>query len=270
MSSKKNRKGNRGSLKVQRLPVTFSSDIRRVITRFFDPGGEARIRSVVERVGGLSDEQVDRLLDEVFSKFRNRHDNIAAVLEENYRTAMTMIGLSDDFSRQSPPADRILLDRRVFDRVGGAVQSLDRPASEPTEPARGRGAVHHEPAGDRRGARLVDRFPHRRHLLRSPDPNRSPAAAIPGPIRVVPDKEYEKSLFRRKLKDIGVNEGVVDLVLDRLGDVFTSAQLEHAVTEVAGGRPRNFKSRNRSRISAGWPTRITNWSFRAKRRRRRS
>ena len=88
-----NAKVRRGSLKVRRLPVVFTSDIRRVITRFFDPGGEARIRSVVDRVRGLNDAQVDRLLDEVFLKFRARHGSIASVLEENYRTAMAMIGI---------------------------------------------------------------------------------------------------------------------------------------------------------------------------------
>ena len=60
------RKAGQSSLNVRRLPVTFTSDIRRVITRFFDPGGEARIRSVVDRVNSLSGGQVDRLLDEVF------------------------------------------------------------------------------------------------------------------------------------------------------------------------------------------------------------
>ena len=45
------RKGQRDALKVRRLPVTLTSDIRRVITRFFDPGGEARIRNIVDRIG---------------------------------------------------------------------------------------------------------------------------------------------------------------------------------------------------------------------------
>ena len=47
----------------------------------------------------------------------------------------------------------------------------------------------------------------------------------------MPDKQYDKPLFRRKLKDIGVHDEAVDLVLDRLADTFTSAQLEHAITE---------------------------------------
>ncbi len=64
-----NRDGRRRSLNVRRLPVTLASDIRRVITRFFNPGGEARVRGIVERIGGLSGGQVDRLLDEVLLKF---------------------------------------------------------------------------------------------------------------------------------------------------------------------------------------------------------
>ena len=87
---------------------------RRVITRFFDPGGEARIRSIVDRVGGLSDAEVDRLLEEVFLKFRTRHGNIIPMLEENYRTAMTMID-GGRLLGQSPALDRVLLDSRVFD-----------------------------------------------------------------------------------------------------------------------------------------------------------
>ena len=77
MSRSTNRKGGRDSLKVRRLPVAFTSDIRRVITRFFDPGGEARIHSVVDRVNRLNDAQVDRLLGEVFLKFRTRHGDSA-------------------------------------------------------------------------------------------------------------------------------------------------------------------------------------------------
>ena len=99
-----NRKAGRGSLKVRRLPVVFTRDVRRVITRFFDPGGEARIRSIVERIAALSGGQVDRLLDDVFLKFRDRHGNLASELDENYRDG------HDDGRRggrplaQSPPA----------------------------------------------------------------------------------------------------------------------------------------------------------------------
>ena len=93
-----NHKGGRGALK---RPASAGHLHQRYSPRHYPVlrsrrGGE--IRSVVERVNGLSGGQVDRLLDEVFLKFRARHGNIASALEENYRTAMAMIGMSDDLS----------------------------------------------------------------------------------------------------------------------------------------------------------------------------
>ena len=162
-----NGKGHRGALRVRRLPVTFSSDIRRVITRFFDPGGEARIGSVIERVGDLSDAQVDRLLDAVFQKFRTRHGNIASVLEENYRTAMTMIGLSDDFSRNR----RLLIGSYLTAEYSIESAALFNPSIVPHHNQRNlpAGAVRFimslRATGE--GHVFLDRLPHRRHLLRS-------------------------------------------------------------------------------------------------------
>ena len=269
MASKKNRKGKRSSLKVQRLPVTFSSDIRRVITRFFDPGGEERIGSIVDRVRSLGDVQVDRLLEEVFSKFRNRHDNIAAEFEENYRTAMTLTGLSDDFSDNR----RLLLGSYLTAEYSIESAALFNPSIVPHHNQRNlpAGAVRFIMSLRATGEGHVSSIVFRTGVI-SADHQIQIDACRPHarPIRVVPDKEYEKTLFRRKLKDIGVNEAAVDLVLDRLADSFTAAQLEHAVTEARTAAPRKFKSRNRCRMSVGWPIRITSWNCREKRRRRRS
>ena len=41
-------------LKVRRLPERFVSDDTRVIARFFDPGGDARTHSLVDRVMSLT------------------------------------------------------------------------------------------------------------------------------------------------------------------------------------------------------------------------
>ena len=93
------RKRSPRPLAVRRLPVRFTSDIRRVITRFFDPGGELRIRNVVQRVTRLSDSHVTRLLDLVFQRFRTRHSNIASIFEQHYHNAMSMIGVAENIAR---------------------------------------------------------------------------------------------------------------------------------------------------------------------------
>jgi predicted GH43/DUF377 family glycosyl hydrolase len=240
MSSKKHRKGKRGSLKVQRLPVVFNSDIRRVITRFFDPGGEERIHSVVERVGRLGDVQVDRLLNDVYSKFRDRHDDIAGVLQENYCTAKTMIGLSDDFSENR----RLLIGSYLTAEYSIESAALFNPSIVPHQNQRNLppGAVRFIMSLRATGEGHVSSIVFRTGTIAA-DHQIQIDACCPHirPIRIVPDKEYEKTLFRRKLKDIGVNEGVVDLVLDRLGDVFTSTQFEHAVTEARAAAPEKLQ-----------------------------
>jgi predicted GH43/DUF377 family glycosyl hydrolase len=228
-----NRNSGKSSLKVRRLPVTLTSDIRRVITRFFDPGGETRIRSIVDRIGGLSGGQVDRLLDEVLLKFRTRHGNIAAVFEENYGTAMTMIDMSDDFSHNR----RLLIGAYLTAEYSIESAALFNPSIVSHHNQR------HIPAGAVRfimslratGEGHVSSIVFRSGLITADHQiHIDPCGRLARPIRVVPDKQYDKPLFCRKLKDIGVDDGVVGLVVGRLTDSFTLAQLEHAIAESQG------------------------------------
>lgn len=224
------RRGRRGSLKVRRLPVTFTSDVRRVITRYFDPGGEARIRRLVERISALSGGQVDRLLDDVFLKFRTRHSNIASVLEENYRTAMTMTGMSDDFSQNR----RLLIGSYLTAEYSIESAALFNPSivlhhNQQNLPA---GAVRFIMSLRATGEGHVSSIVFRTGVIYSDHHIQiDPCSRHTKPVRIVPDKRYDKILFRRKLKDIGVHPEVAEFVLDRLADTFTLAQLEHALTE---------------------------------------
>jgi predicted GH43/DUF377 family glycosyl hydrolase len=62
-----------------------------------------------------------------------------------------------------------------------------------------------------------------------------PPSRFARPVRVVPDKRYDKPLFQRKLHDIGVYEEVAARVLERLDESFTETQLEHAIGEARAG-----------------------------------
>jgi predicted GH43/DUF377 family glycosyl hydrolase len=214
---------------VRRLPVTFTSDMRRVITRFFDPGGEARIQNIVQRVAQLSDTEVARLLELVLERFRTRHSNIAAVFEQHYRNVMLMVGTSDDLDH-----DRRLLIGSYF-TMEYSIESaaLFNPSivAHPSQPDLPEGAVRFimslRATGEGHVSSIVFRTGviHSDHEIEMDAPSR-----FTHPIGVFPDKRYDKQLFHRKLNDIGVDEGAVGLVLDQLGDSFTMAQLEDAIT----------------------------------------
>ena len=261
-----NCKDGQGSLRVRRLPVTFTSDIRRVITRFFDPGGEARIRSVVDRVNGLSGGQVDRLLDEVLLKFRARHGNIAALLDENYRTAMAMIGMSDDLSHNR----RLLIGSYLTAEYSIESAALFNPSIVPHHNQRNlpAGAVRFIMSLRATGEGHVSSIVFRTGVITSDHQIQiDPCGRLARPIRVVPDKQYDKPLFRRKLEDIGVREEAMALVLDRLADSFTLAQLEHAVVEARDAVSEKLPLEASLQDIRGWPNQTISWSFHGKRRR---
>ncbi len=72
-------------LNIERLPQEFLSNDRRVITRFFDPGGENRIESVVQRVIRLSEAEVDHTLSQILQRYNPRHRDIGNVFERHFR-----------------------------------------------------------------------------------------------------------------------------------------------------------------------------------------
>ncbi len=63
-------------LTITKTPGQLIPDDRRVITRLFLPAGETRVRSVLDRVLGLSDEEVSTLLAKVMLDFAQRHRHI--------------------------------------------------------------------------------------------------------------------------------------------------------------------------------------------------
>ena len=226
---------------VTRLPVTFTSDVRRVITRFFDPGGEARIQNIVQRIAQLSDIEVARLLELVFERFRTRHSNIAAVFEQHYRNVMSMVGESDDLEH-----DRRLLIGSYF-TMEYSIESaaLFNPSivAHPSQPELPDGAVRFIMSLRATGEGHVSSIVFRTGVIHSDhEIELDSSRRFAHPIGVFPDKQYDKRLFHRKLNDIGVYERAVNLVLDRLGDSFNMAELEHAITAAREAAPDTLQS----------------------------
>ena len=70
--------------------------------------------------------------------------------------------------------------------------------------------------------------------------------AVPGILnraRIVPDQQYDKHLYRRKLAEMGLDDRSVQTVLERLQDTFTITELGRAIddsrrslTDIAGSR----------------------------------
>jgi predicted GH43/DUF377 family glycosyl hydrolase len=75
---------------VRRSTQALLADPHRVITRLYLPGQEIledgilRADSVIDRVLGMTDEEVSTILGEIIGKYADRHFDLRAVLVENY------------------------------------------------------------------------------------------------------------------------------------------------------------------------------------------
>ena len=201
-------------LTVTRLPVRFTSDIRRVITRFFDPGGELRIRNVVDRVARLSDSQVASLLDLVFQRFRTRHSNIASVFEQHYSNAMSMIGATDKIDRNR----RLLIGSYFTMEYAIESAALFNPSIVQHQNQRNlpEGAVRFIMSLRATGEGHVSSIVFRTGVIYGDRKvEMDPPSRFVNPIRLFTDTQYNKRLFRDKLQDIGVPPTAIEAVLQR-------------------------------------------------------
>jgi len=235
------RPSRRKPLAVKRLPVTFASDSRRVITRFFDPGGQVRIQHIVERVWELPDDEVTRLLEEVFQRFRTRHSSIVSVLEQNYSYAIAVIGAS----READLNRRLLIGSYFTMEYSIESAALFNPSIVPhiNQLNLPEGAVRFVMSLRATGEGHVSSIVFRTGVIYSDHRiQMDPLSRFTHPIRVVPDKLYDKDLFCRKLKDIRVPQPVVESVSSRLRGAFTMAQLEQAIASARDAEPDKFRS----------------------------
>lgn len=69
---------------VNRLSSFFSPDPKRVIVRFFMPGGEERAKKIINRINSLPEEDVMQVLNQTLRDFSNRHRNITRIFLRHF------------------------------------------------------------------------------------------------------------------------------------------------------------------------------------------
>jgi predicted GH43/DUF377 family glycosyl hydrolase len=234
----------RTTLPVQRLPVRFVGDDRWVITRPFLPGGEDRTGHLIERVSRLSDDQVEQIVARVIEDFRHRHSNIETVFNDHFEAALASLrdaGMEDVVEKGRLSNSRRLLIGSYFTmEYSVASAALFNPSivPHPNQSNVPNGSLRFimslRATGEGHLSSIVFRtgLIHSDHAIDVDSPGRFTYRAKPSPNRL-----YVKHLFRRKLHDIAISETAVDLVMNRLPEQFTMAELEHAISEACREEP---------------------------------
>jgi predicted GH43/DUF377 family glycosyl hydrolase len=216
---------------IKRTGVILKPNNARVLFRPFEMTDQGRIMKIMARVMELSDAQVDELLAGVMSEFHSRHLRLQQFF----------------MSRYDALKDHLLTDRTLSDNRRLLIGSYFTQEYALESAALFNPSIiwHPDQTGVAKGSRrfiLTLRATGEGHIsslcFRSGTVDEQgnvttdkPTGFVTAP-NVTPNFEYEKSLFVRKLIELGIANGFCDLVFGALEDKFTMADLANSVAFV--------------------------------------
>ena len=245
----------RSRLNVRRTGIVLKPNNSRVVIRPFEPTSEQRIERIIARIMSLSEPEVDFLLEDVMGEFHNRHQKNPPLLSAPVRTGQEIPLDQPAVERESPDADRRVLHPGVRAGIGGAC-SIRRWSGTPTSRdwsrARAGSSLSLRATGEGHISSITFRSGtiDAENRIRMDEPTRFVTAP-----EQVPNTLYDKTLFFRKLLELGVDGPFAGKVLATLNDQFTLDELQRAIRRRLAPEPA-AAPRESSRSSRGcspWP-----------------
>ncbi|MEO8036664.1 MAG: glycosidase, partial [Acidobacteriota bacterium] len=224
-----------GIVSVNDTGIAITPDRARVITKFFVPGledtgpGDSRATPVVERILALDTVAVTEAMSDIEARFAGRHRDLHATFIRH--AEMIASRLPD--GRKISPERLLFLGASFTHEFAIEAAALCNPSivllsdddhgdASFVLSVRGIGEGHRSSIGFRTGTVT------RAGLVTIDKPGRLPQASIPTP------GENHRSVFKAKLSDRrDDHENAID-VLDLLPPIFTDAELDERIEELAG------------------------------------
>lgn len=231
----------RPQLKVDRTGIVLRPNNSRVVIRPFQPADEHRVERIIGRICALSEDEVQAQLDDLVQEFHGRHQKIRQFLMDRYESVRRLMLTDGPISERR----RYLIGAYFTQEYALESAALFNPSMvwAPDQSGvpegskrfiislRATGEGHISSITFRSG--LVDS----RHKIQMDEPTRF--VTVP---EQVPNTQYDKVLFLRKLMELQINGEFAEQVLDTLGARFTIRELETAIERALHqSRPRRHE-----------------------------
>ncbi len=219
------------TVEVKRLPILLEPDASRVITRFFGPGEEKRVRDIIGRLLAIPEATVVTLLAQLEENFRPIHANIDDTFRAHYATVKHHIADPDAASdaRQRFIGACFTMEYAIESAAlfnPSMVQAVDQSNVPP-------GSVRFLMSLRATGEGHISSIVFRRGLI---DADGNVSVDSPGqrsrPARPATPNQFDKQDFVRQLQALDAWTPHAQYTLDRLGDQFTRAELSAAIDDI--------------------------------------
>jgi len=231
----------RPQLKVDRTGIVLRPNNSRVVIRPFQPADEHRVERIIGRICALSEDEVQAQLDDLTQEFHGRHQKIRQFLMDRFESVRRLMLTDGPISERR----RYLIGAYFTQEYALESAALFNPSMvwAPDQSGvpegskrfiislRATGEGHISSITFRSG--LVDHH----HKIQMDEPTRF--VTVP---EQVPNTQYDKVLFLRKLMELQINGEFAEQVLDTLGSRFTIRELETAIERALHqSRPRRHE-----------------------------
>ena len=222
------------STAVDRKDVFFYPDPKRIIARFFFPGPETRVQSIIQKVIDMPEQAAQLVLNQTLRDFSSRHRNISKIFQKHFdRVRDIMAGRNGDMNTL-PEIKRLLIGAYFTNEY--SIESaaffnpsmVEHPDQTGLQEGQKRVIISFRATGEGHISSLVFRS----GIL---DQNNNLTVQLPGNLvdeaEAVRNFVYQKETFCQKLSEMHTDMRIVNKVMDKLRFEFDYNELTHAVEE---------------------------------------
>jgi predicted GH43/DUF377 family glycosyl hydrolase len=219
------------TVEVKRLPIQLERDSSRVITRFFRVGDEQRVRGILARILTIPEETITTLLTKLEGDYRPLHADIDDIFREHYAAVKHHITHPDAVSdARARFIGACFTMEYAIEAAALFNPSMIQAVDQSNVPL---GSVRFLMSLRATGEGHISSIVFRRGLI---DANGAVSVNPPGrysrPARATAPDQFNKQDFMRQLRALDAWTPHAQVVLDRLGDHFTRAELSAAIDDL--------------------------------------
>ncbi len=222
------------TINIERKAIRFYPDSKRVIARYYMPGGDERAKSIIPKILALSDVEIRFTLNRVLTNFSQRHRNISKVFKkhfDNVEHLIRQLGVDPD----KLPREKQLLIGSFFTMeysIESAAFFNPSIMEDPDQTALGEGQTRVIVSFRATGEGHISSIVFRSGII---DKNNNLEFKEPGDLVDIPEAVkrhiYDKQSFLSKLSEMSVQKEMISMVMDRLSEQFTYGELQDSIKQ---------------------------------------
>lgn len=215
---------------VKREKIRIERDTSRVITRAHIPN-ISRINKIINRVSGLTEKEVEKVLQEVYSNFFDRHKNLEIQLEKHFNKASELVSINEQLSK----AKKMLLGAYFTMEYSIESAALFNPSivMHPIQTGVAKNSIRFIMSFRATGEGHISSIVFRSGII-----NNNGSFSFDNVSQFVEtpvlshDPFYDKHLFRLKLDEMESSNETSNRILDQVPDAFTYQELKTSINVV--------------------------------------